>query len=185
MSAADTLAAARALGVVLSGAGGELRYEAPAGALSPELRAALVEHKAALLAALAGEADAEATARDADADAAQRRRAPGPAEYFDFAPPGDPANDDEALAERVAIMVEGNGWDEATALREARWAADRERCWRVFLRNAARVLAAPAPEHAALLARYRAEAATRYGADTAQRMAQGLALWVSARTKEA
>ena len=73
MSAADTLAAARALGVVLSAAGGELRYVAPAGALSPELRAALVEHKAELLAALAGEADAAAAQRAAAS--ARRSRA--------------------------------------------------------------------------------------------------------------
>lgn len=40
---------ARALGIVLSADGGKLRYEAPAGRLTPELRAALVANKAAIL----------------------------------------------------------------------------------------------------------------------------------------
>jgi len=40
---------ARALGVVLSGDGGKLRYEAPAGSLTPELRRSLAAHKAAIL----------------------------------------------------------------------------------------------------------------------------------------
>jgi len=40
---------ARALGIVLSDGGGKLRYEAPAGRLTPELRAALSAHKAAIL----------------------------------------------------------------------------------------------------------------------------------------
>lgn len=39
----------RALGVVLSGVGGKLRYEAPAGRLTPELRESLAAHKAAIL----------------------------------------------------------------------------------------------------------------------------------------
>lgn len=40
---------ARALGVVLSGVGGKLRYEAPAGSLTPELRKSLAANKAAIL----------------------------------------------------------------------------------------------------------------------------------------
>ena len=40
---------------------------------------------------------------------------------FFFAMPGDPANDDEALRERAAIMPEANGWDDVTALRDAHW----------------------------------------------------------------
>ncbi len=100
-------------------------------------------------------------------------------EFFTFSPPGDPANDDEALRERVAIMIEGNGWDEVTALQEARWQADRERCWRVFLANAKRVLQAPKAEREVLLARYRAEAERRYGERTALDMAESLASWVS------
>lgn len=82
-------------------------------------------------------------------------------EVFCFSPPGDPANDAEALEERAAIIAEGCGIDQAAALQEARWQADRERCWLVFLRNAQRVLEAPAHEREGLLARYRIEAARR------------------------
>lgn len=39
----------RALGIMLTGVGGKLRYEAPAGRLTPELRQALIAHKAAIL----------------------------------------------------------------------------------------------------------------------------------------
>ena len=99
-------------------------------------------------------------------------------EMFSFSPPGDPANDDEALQERVAIMMEGNGWDEATALREARWAADKDRCWRAFLVNAKRVLEAPAGQREGLLAQYQREASGRYGDQTGATMADGLRTWV-------
>ncbi len=112
---------------------------------------------------------------------ARRQRVLANPEVFDFSPPGDPANDTEALAERVAIMMEANGWDDATALREARWDADRERCWRAFLRNAQRVLQAPTPEREALLGRYRAEAERRYGEATGRDMALSLRGWVLAR----
>ena len=40
---------ARALGIVLFGEAGKLRYEAPAGRLTPDLRETLVLHKAAIL----------------------------------------------------------------------------------------------------------------------------------------
>ena len=102
-------------------------------------------------------------------------------ELFTFTPPGDPANDDEALQERAAIMAEGNGWDDATALREARWQANRERAWRAFLLNAERILAAPAAKHGALLTRYQAEAARRYGEATGRDMAASLRSWIEAR----
>ncbi len=102
-------------------------------------------------------------------------------EVFAFSPPGDPANDTEALAERVAIMIEGNGWDEVTALREARWQADRERCWRAFLRNAARVMQAPRAEREQMLDAYRIEASRRYGEATGRDMALSLRGWVLAR----
>lgn len=49
MNAAQALQRARALGILLSGNGGRLRYEAPAGRLTPELRQALSAHKAAIL----------------------------------------------------------------------------------------------------------------------------------------
>jgi hypothetical protein len=50
----DALSAA---GVLLAVEDGRLRIDAPAGALTPELRAALAEHKAALLAHLASSAE--------------------------------------------------------------------------------------------------------------------------------
>lgn len=103
------------------------------------------------------------------------------AEVFSFAAPGDPANDDEALQERVAIMMEGNGWDAAAALREARWQADRERCWRTFLLYAERILAAPAAKRGAMLALYQAEASSRYGERTGTDMARSLRGWIIAR----
>jgi hypothetical protein len=48
MSAVRVLEQARALGIALSASGGKLRYEAPAGRLTPELRAALAANKAAI-----------------------------------------------------------------------------------------------------------------------------------------
>lgn len=106
---------------------------------------------------------------------------PGDPELFTFSPPGDPANDDEALQERVAIMMEGNGWDEVTALREARWGADRERCWRGFLLNAQRILDAPRAQREGLLGRYRREARERYGEATAACMATSMTAWIAGR----
>jgi hypothetical protein len=55
VNAAQLLRQARALGIVLTGAGGKLRYEAPAGRLTQELRQALVAHKAAILELLEAE----------------------------------------------------------------------------------------------------------------------------------
>lgn len=49
MSAAGVLERARALGILLSGSSGRLRYEAPAGRLTPELRKALATHRPAIL----------------------------------------------------------------------------------------------------------------------------------------
>ena len=49
MSAVQVLAQARALGVVLSSAGGKLGYEAPAGRLTPALRESLSMHKTTIL----------------------------------------------------------------------------------------------------------------------------------------
>ena len=102
-------------------------------------------------------------------------------ELFEFTPPGDPPNDDEALQERAAIMAEANGWDDATALQEARLQADKERCWRGFLRNAARILAVPANKREGILGRYQDEAARRYGEGAGADMASSLESWVRAR----
>ena len=101
-------------------------------------------------------------------------------EVFCFTPPGDHGNDDEALQERVAIMME-SGMDEATALQEARWNADRERCWRGFLRNAQRVLDASLSQREDLLAQYRKEAIRRYGDVTGDDMADSLRAWVTTK----
>ena len=49
MSAAQILEHARALGIVLSGVAGKLRYEAPVGRLTQELRQALTVNKMAIL----------------------------------------------------------------------------------------------------------------------------------------
>jgi len=78
-------------------------------------------------------------------------------------------------------MAEANGWDEATALREARWQADRERCWRGFLRNAERILDAPAHTRAVLLAQYQAEAGRRYGQAAGEIMAGTMRNWIEVR----
>lgn len=101
-----------------------------------------------------------------------------PVELFSFSPPGDPTNDDEALLERVAIMMQ-SGMDEATALQEARWNTDRERCWRGFLRNAQHILDAPSAQREELLAVYETEATQRYGHPTTSYMADSLRAWVT------
>lgn len=156
MGAPDLIARLSALGLRLAREGNGIRV-APRSALTDEARDLIRAHKAELLAALAEP------------------------QIFTFDPPSDPANDAEAVAERAAILAVENGWNDATALEEARRQADRERCWRAFLRNAACVLAAPESDREALLARYRAEAQARYGERTALDMAQSLASWVQAR----
>ena len=101
-------------------------------------------------------------------------------DVFWFSPLGDPANGDEALQERAANMMKSNHWDEATALREARWIVDREKTWRAFQRNAQIVLAAPAHQRDRLLEVYQAEAAKRYGRAAGAAMLAGLRSWVQA-----
>ena len=100
---------------------------------------------------------------------------------FEFTVSTDPDHDDEAFQERVAIMMEGNGWDEATAFREARLDMHRQRCWRVFKRNAQRILEVPQHQRAELLMVYQQEAARHYGVNDATIMAAELTLWVNAR----
>ncbi len=156
MGAPDVLARLSALGLRLIPEGGNIRIF-PASVLTDEARTLIRAHKAELLSIL------------------------GNREFFDFAPPGDPANDYEAFRERAAIMAEANGWDEATALRETRWGADRERCWRGFLLNAKRILGVPRAQREALLGRYRREATKRYGERAGADMAAGMAAWVTAR----
>jgi hypothetical protein len=169
MGTPDVLAQLSALGVRLHREGDALVAE-PRSALTDAARAMIRAHKADLLAVLG-----QGPLSDPAAEARRQR------ELFEFTPPGDPANDDEALQERVAIMMEGNGWDAATALQEARWQADRERCWRSFLRNAKRVLEAPPAKREDLLVRYREEAGSRYGERTGTDMAGSLRCWVEAR----
>jgi hypothetical protein len=53
VSLPELLAAVRQAGIHLSADGHTLKFDAPRGALTPELRAALIEHKATLLAVLA------------------------------------------------------------------------------------------------------------------------------------
>jgi hypothetical protein len=170
MSAAEALTVARAAGIQVRIDGDDLALEASAPP-SAEVLDLLARHKAAILHEL----------REVANNPSPSVRATRPSqEMFEFAPPGDSANDSEALAERVAIMMESNGWDDATALQEAHWQADRERCWQVFLRNAQRVLEAPAHEREGLLARYQVEATSRYGEQTGTNMASGLRSWLKA-----
>lgn len=52
MSGAEILQEARQRGIVLEAQGGELRYRAPKGSLTSDLRSALAEHKREIIAAL-------------------------------------------------------------------------------------------------------------------------------------
>jgi hypothetical protein len=99
-------------------------------------------------------------------------------EFFSFTPPGKHTNDDDMLPKRVAVML-GSGMNEATALQEARWNADRERCWRGFLRNAQNILDAPSAQREELLAVYETEANRHYGHPTTSYMADSLRAWVT------
>ena len=157
MSAPDLLNELRRMGLRLSAQGSEL-HVSPRAAITEEARRLIRDHKPEILKALAG-----------------------PEEMFSFTPPGDPANDAEAVSERAAIMAVENGWDEDRALQEARWTVDRERCWRAFLRNAERILDAPGAKHGAMISIYQAEAIRRYGESTGRDMALSLASWVRAR----
>lgn len=56
MTAESVIAECRRLGVKLTPAGGKLKINAPAGAINPELRAGLAEHKGPILALLVGKA---------------------------------------------------------------------------------------------------------------------------------
>ena len=100
---------------------------------------------------------------------------------FSFTPPVDPEAEREALEERASIIAEGCGLDQATALREARLCIGRARTWSTFIANVGRILAAPEADQAGLLARYRTEAAARYGEETARRMAAEMQNWIAAR----
>jgi hypothetical protein len=106
-------------------------------------------------------------------------------ELFDFALLTDPDSDQEALEERAAIVAEGCGVAPTQALREARWQAEREQTWRAFLRNARRILDAPAGQRRALLERYHAEAAAHYGEPTAGFMVGTMRRLVAARASDA
>jgi hypothetical protein len=105
-------------------------------------------------------------------------------EVFHFAPPSDPESDREALEERAAIIAEGCSMNPQQALQEARWHVERERAWRVFLRNAERLLEAPEAARTGLLDRYQAAATGRYGKAIAANMALTMRGWVAARVPE-
>ena len=73
--------------------------------------------------------------------------------------------------------------DPAQARQEAVWHADRERAWRAFLRNARCILDAAEGARAGLLARYQAEAESRYGDATAASMAGTMRAWIAGRAE--
>ena len=60
MTATETLAELRSLGVVLEPAEDKLKYRAPKGVLTPELRQAMTEYKVEILALLTAPPDTEA-----------------------------------------------------------------------------------------------------------------------------
>jgi hypothetical protein len=159
MSAATLLREASALGVRLQIEGDRITVDGPRPAVE-RLLPALREHKQELLAALA----------------------PGP-ELFAFAPPAECDCLRDAIEERAAIIAEGCGMEHRQALREARWRVEQERALAAFQRNAERILAAPGRARAALLARYEAEAAERYGARVARNMAATLRGWTEKRDR--
>jgi len=100
---------------------------------------------------------------------------------FSFIAPVDPEAEREALEERAGIIAEGCGIDQATALREARLCIGRARTWSTFIANVGRILAAPETNQPDLLACYQAEAAARYGEETARTMAAEIQNWIAAR----
>jgi hypothetical protein len=100
---------------------------------------------------------------------------------FSFTPPVDPEAEREALEERAGIIAEGCGFDQATALREAQLCIARARTWSTFIANVGRILAAPEADQASLLARYRTEAAARFGEETARTMAAEMQNWITSR----
>ena len=171
MNALDALRMARDAGVRVLIDGDDLVVEAVA-APPPKVIGLLSSHKAAILRELREVASDTVPA----VPVAQISRV-----TFQFTTPSDPANDGEALRERAAIMSVENGWDDSRALQEARWHADKERCWRAFLRNAERVLAAPGAKREGMISIYQAEAIRRYGERTGTDMALSLASWVRAR----
>jgi hypothetical protein len=100
---------------------------------------------------------------------------------FDFSLPADPESDREALEERAGIIAEGCGMDHAKALQEARWQVERERAWRVFLRDAQRILHAPGGARQELVVQYETEAASHYGTSVAASMAASMRAWLAGR----
>jgi len=102
---------------------------------------------------------------------------------FSFLAPVDPEAEREALEERAGIIAEGCGIDQAAALGEARGCIPRARAWSTFIANVGRILAAPAADQASVLARYRTEAAARYGEETARTMIAEMQNWIAARRR--
>jgi hypothetical protein len=100
---------------------------------------------------------------------------------FSFSPPVDPEAERDALEERAGIIAEGCGIGQAAGLREARLCMGRARAWSTFIANVGRILAAPEADQASLLARYRTEAAARFGEETARTMAAEMQNWITSR----
>ena len=122
MSAVDLLATLRAHDCELTAAGERLRVDAPSGALTPDLRAALAEHKADLLAEL----EAERAWATVEAISAEMRRRWLRAEQLEES--NDP--EDRFVAEHHRDEVRGavtEGWLPAMK----RWAALEHRLGRL------------------------------------------------------
>jgi hypothetical protein len=115
MSAADVLAQAQAAGVQLVADGDRLRFRAPAGALTPDLRATLQEHRAAVLKLLAERPPATD---------------PRPALWWEQSPWSGHISDDEFRAIVAAYVVAHGAYDPGLPIREpaelATWLAARE-----------------------------------------------------------
>ena len=104
-------------------------------------------------------------------------------DIFSFAPTDEPENDREAIEERAAIIVaEGTGIGPAQALQEALWQAEREQCWRRFLRHATEIMQASPDERPRLLDLYHRDAAAAFGEPMARFMTTTMRRWIAAHS---
>jgi hypothetical protein len=161
------LAEAQAYGVRVVVDGPDLVVRGPKDALAPFIPM-MKTHKAELLAVLSS---ATATA------GAQQDKT------FCFTLTQDPLDHQEALEERAAIIAECPGMDPRQALQEALWQAEREQCWRRFLRHASKIMEAPPGQRPHLLDLYHRDAAAAFGKATGSSMATTMRQWIAARTE--